>query len=263
MGTGAWRARSRTHGAAGRIRQSRQRLRWLTDHPAPPPPEPLRFTATLAAETAPGTEVAALNGVVVEGRLRLDALTVRAGERLLITGPNGAGKTTLMRVLAGELRPEAGEVHRTGRVGYFRQDEPDIAGAPHRTVLQAYAHKRPGSPDDHADALLALGLFGPSDLGLRVGQLSYGQRRRIELARLVAEPVDLLLLDEPTNHLSPMLVEQLEEALTSYRGALVIVTHDRRLRATFTGTHLELNGDDIPSRAGRARSRAGHASHLG
>ncbi|NED52031.1 tylosin resistance protein TlrC, partial [Micromonospora aurantiaca] len=70
MGTGAWRARSRTHGAAGRIRQSRQRLRWLTDHPAPPPPEPLRFTATLAAETAPGTEVAALNGVVVEGRLR-------------------------------------------------------------------------------------------------------------------------------------------------------------------------------------------------
>jgi macrolide transport system ATP-binding/permease protein len=263
MGTGAWRARSRTQGAAGRIRQSQQRLRWLTDHPAPPPPEPLRFTPALTTADAAEAEVAALDGVVVTGRLRLDSLTVRAGERLLITGPNGAGKTTLMRVLAGELRPEAGEVHRTGRVGYFRQDEPDIAGAPHRTVLQAYAHKRPGSPDDHADALLALGLFGPSDLGLRVGQLSYGQRRRIELARLVAEPVDLLLLDEPTNHLSPMLVEQLEEALTSYRGALVIVTHDRRLRATFTGTHLELNGDDIPSRAGRARSRAGHASHLG
>ncbi|MEU7829709.1 ABC-F family ATP-binding cassette domain-containing protein [Nonomuraea sp. NPDC049129] len=266
MGTGAWRARSRTHGAAGRIRQSQQRLRWLTDHPAPPPPEPLRFTAafTTTGATA-GTEVAVLDSVVVAGRLHLESLAVRAGERLLVTGPNGAGKTTLMRVLAGELRPDAGEVRRTGRVGFFRQDELDSgdvlrAGVLRQdelgtegtrvfpqdepadpTVLRAYAHGRPGSLDEHADALLALGLFRPSDLGLRLGELAYGQRRRIELARLVSEPVDLLLLDEPTNHLSPMLVEQLQEALSSFRGALVVVTHDRRLRATFTGAHLELD----------------------
>ncbi|SEG90562.1 macrolide transport system ATP-binding/permease protein [Thermomonospora echinospora] len=258
MGTGAWRARSRTHGAAGRIRQSQQRLQWLTDHPVAPPPEPLRFTAVPAtAGAAAGDEVAALDGVVVAGRLRMESLTIRAGERLLVTGPNGAGKTTLMRVLAGELRPDAGEVRRAGRVGFFRQDEPDTddrrwavrAGtlrqdgptdAARRTVLQAYAHGRPGSLDEHADALLALGLFRPSDLGLRLGELSYGQRRRIELARLVSEPVDLLLLDEPTNHLSPMLTEQLEEALASYQGALVVVTHDRRLRATFTGARVEL-----------------------
>ncbi|WP_433465131.1 ABC-F family ATP-binding cassette domain-containing protein [Spirillospora sp. CA-128828] len=258
MGTGAWRARSRTHGAAGRIRQSQQRLRWLTDHPAPPPPEPLRFTPALAtAEAAAGTEVAALDGVAVAGRLRLDSLTVRTGERLLVTGPNGAGKTTLMRVLAGELRPDAGEVRRAGRIGFFRQDEMDIggmwrtgrAGAPEHdrarpadlTVLRAYAHGRPGSLDEHAEALLALGLFRPSDLRLRLGELSYGQRRRIELARLVSDPVDLILLDEPTNHLSPLLVEQLEEALASYRGALVVVTHDRRLCGGFTGSRLELN----------------------
>ncbi|MGI5422887.1 ribosomal protection-like ABC-F family protein [Actinomadura luteofluorescens] len=238
MGTGAWRARSRTHGAAGRIRQSRQRLRWLVDHPAPPPPEPLRFTAVPATAGAAGDEVAALAGVVVPGRLRVESLTVRAGERLLVTGPNGAGKTTLMRVLAGELRPAEGEARRTGRVGFLRQDGP--AGAGHRTVLQAYAGGRPGSPDDHADALLALGLFRPCDLELRLAELSHGQRRRVELARLVSEPRDLLLLDEPTNHLSPMLTEQLEEALASYQGALVVVTHDRRLRAAFTGTHLEL-----------------------
>ncbi|MGI5283627.1 ribosomal protection-like ABC-F family protein [Nonomuraea polychroma] len=258
MGTGAWRARSRTHGAAGRIRQSQQRLRQLTDHPAPPPPVPLHFTATLATTGAAGAEVAALDGVVVAGRLHLDSLALRAGERLLVTGQNGAGKTTLMRVLAGELRPDAGEVRQTGRVGFFRQDEPaledvrrvgragmlqhgDMVGTADWTVLRAYAHGRPGSLDEHADALLALGLFRPSDLGLRVAELSYGQRRRIELARLVSEPVDLLLLDEPTNHLSPLLVEQLEEALTTYRGALVVVTHDRRLRATFTGSRLELD----------------------
>ncbi|WP_329098707.1 TlrC/CarA/OleB/SrmB family ABC-F type ribosomal protection protein [Actinomadura citrea] len=252
MGTGAWRARSRTHGAAGRIRQSRQRLRRLNDHPVAPPPEPLRFTAVPATGGAAGDEVAALDGVVVPGRLRLESLTVHAGERLLVTGPNGAGKTTLMRVLAGELRPDAGEVRRAGRVGFFRQDGP--TGAGHRTVLQAYAHGRPGSPDEHADALLALGLFRPSDLGLRLGELSHGQRRRVELARLVGEPRDLLLLDEPTNHLSPMLTEQLEEALASYQGALVVVTHDRRLRAAFTGARLELTeGRRVPPvRSGRA-----------
>ncbi|MGW6496771.1 TlrC/CarA/OleB/SrmB family ABC-F type ribosomal protection protein [Nonomuraea angiospora] len=255
MGTGTWRARSRTHGAAGRIRQSQQRLRWLTEHPAPPPPEPLRFTAALTSGVASGAEVAALDGVVVAGRLRLDSLAVRAGERLLVTGPNGAGKTTLMRVLAGELRPDAGEVRRAGRAGLFRQDEWDI-GPADRTVLRAYAYGRPGSLDEHADALLALGLFRPSDLGLRLGQLSYGQRRRIELARLVSEPVDLLLLDEPTNHLSPMLVEQLEEALAAYRGALVVVTHDRRLRAAFTGSHLELGAGPAETVSGaRRRSR--------
>ncbi|GAA2870491.1 ribosomal protection-like ABC-F family protein [Nonomuraea rubra] len=250
MGTGAWRARSRTHGAAGRVRQSQQRMRWLTDNPAPRPPDPLRFTPAFAANKADGAvggtmgsavsgAVAVLDGVRVGSRLRLDALTVRSGERLLVTGPNGAGKTTLIRVLAGELQPDAGTVRRAGRIGHLRQDEP--AGPPDRTVLAAYAAGRPGSPDEHADALLALGLFRPSDLRLRLGELSYGQRRRIELARLVSEPVDLLLLDEPTNHLSPQLVEQLEEALTSYEGALVIVTHDRRMRAAFTGSHLELH----------------------
>ncbi|MES9543209.1 ribosomal protection-like ABC-F family protein [Actinomadura sp. NPDC000600] len=238
MGTGAWRARSRTHGAAGRIRQSRQRLRQLVDHPAAPPPEPLRFTAVPAAPGAAGDEVLTIGGVVVHGRLRLESLTVRAGERLLVTGPNGAGKTTLMRLIAGELHPDAGEVRRTGRVGYLRQDGP--VGAGHRTVLQAYSRGRPGTPGEHADALLALGLFRPSDLGLRLRELSPGQRRRVELARLVSEPRDLLLLDEPTNHLSPMLTEQLEEALASYQGALVVVTHDRRLRAAFTGARLEL-----------------------
>ncbi|MEV4802640.1 ABC-F family ATP-binding cassette domain-containing protein [Nonomuraea sp. NPDC049421] len=269
MGTGAWRARSRTHGAAGRIRQAQQRVQRLTANPLTPPPDPLSFTTVPSTTAAPAADavpvvsgvpatgavpataavaavagaaepgaVVALDEVEVVGRLRLDALTVRAGERLLVTGPNGAGKSTLMRVLAGELRPDAGTVVRTGRAGLLRQDE--AAGPPERTLLAAYAHGRPGSLDEHADALLALGLFRPADLRLRLGELSYGQRRRVELARLVSDPVDLLLLDEPTNHLSPDLVEQLEEALASYEGALVIVTHDRRLRATFTGSHLEL-----------------------
>ncbi|MGW4249044.1 ATP-binding cassette domain-containing protein, partial [Nocardia sp. NPDC004722] len=88
------------------------------------------------------------------------------------------------------------------------------------------------------------GLFRPSELTLRVGELSFGQRRRIELARLVTDPVDLLLLDEPTNHLSPALVEDLEQALDGYSGAVVLVTHDRRMRERFQGRRLELVGGD-------------------
>ncbi|MER6512704.1 ABC-F family ATP-binding cassette domain-containing protein [Nonomuraea sp. NPDC001636] len=271
MGTGAWRARSRTHGAAGRVRQSRARMRWLEEHAVPPPPVPLRFTAAIttplpadvllpehpdvvvpadvrlperlqgvadAGGVGPRSMVVVLDGVRVAGRLWIDGLAVRRGERLLVTGPNGAGKTTLMRVLAGELRPDEGTVRRTGRAGLLRQEE--RAARLDRTVLAAFAEGRTGSPDEHADRLLGLGLFRPDDLRRRLADLSYGQRRRVELARLVTEPVDLLLLDEPTNHLSPMLVEQLEEALAHYEGALVVVTHDRRLRAAFTGTHLEL-----------------------
>nr|BFE88115.1 hypothetical protein GCM10020093_107160 [Planobispora longispora] len=159
---------------------------------------------------------AELREVRVSGRLYLPELRIRTGERLLVTGPNGAGKTTLMRVLTGGLRPDAGSARVSGTVGYLRQEE--SAWEPGLTVLQAFAAGRPGDAGEHAEELLSLGLFRRADLRLRIGELSYGQRRRVELARLVSEPVDLLLLDEPTNHLSPALVEELEQALAGYRG---------------------------------------------
>ncbi|MFD4261698.1 ribosomal protection-like ABC-F family protein [Streptomyces sp. NPDC058534] len=247
-GAGAFRARSRSHGAQSRIRNARERLQRLTEHPVPPPPSPLRFTArvegtpvTGESATATHLEGSRLEGVRVEGRLSIPHLTLVPGDRLLVTGPNGAGKSTLLHVLAGELTPDAGTARRPRRIGHLRQQCAPEAAFDARTLLAAYADGRPGHSDDHAGALLALGLFHPADLSVPVRDLSVGQRRKLELARLVTSgPLDLLLLDEPTNHLSPSLTEEVEAALAHYTGTLVVVTHDRLLRARFQGRHLDL-----------------------
>ncbi|SDC55390.1 TlrC/CarA/OleB/SrmB family ABC-F type ribosomal protection protein [Streptomyces prasinopilosus] len=247
FGHGAYRRRGRDHGAMVRIRNAKQRVAQLTENPVAAPADPLSFTARI--DTAgPGAgeaeqAVAELTGVRVADRLAVGSLRIRPGERLLITGPNGAGKTTLLRVLSGELEPDSGSVDVGCRVGHLRQDE--MPWPPGATVLRAFAHGRDGYLDDHAGKLLSLGLFSPSDLRRRVEELSYGQRRRIEIARLVSDPTDLLLLDEPTNHLTPVLVEELEQALVDYRGAVVVVTHDRRMRSRFTGARLTMEHGSI------------------
>ncbi|OSC63276.1 ABC transporter ATP-binding protein, partial [Streptomyces sp. 4F] len=103
----------------------------------------------------------------------------------------------------------------------------------------------PGAPAEHREALLGLGLFRLPDLTTAVGDLSTGQLRRLALARLLRDPVDLLLLDEPTNHLSPALVEDFEDALHHYRGALVMVSHDRMVARRFTGRRVRMSGGTL------------------
>ncbi|MEU7111328.1 ABC-F family ATP-binding cassette domain-containing protein [Streptomyces sp. NPDC046182] len=187
--------------------------------------------------------LAELADVVVGERLRIDKLRISPGDRLLVSGPNGAGKTTLLRVLAGDLRPDSGTVVRWGRVGYLAQELPAVPSP--KPLLTAYAAGLPGRPEEHAEGLLALGLFREEDLTVPVARLSVGQQRRLELARLVTRPADLLVLDEPTNHVALSLVEELEAALAAFEGAVVAVSHDHRFRSGFGGSRLEL-------RSGRA-----------
>ncbi|MFL1426468.1 MULTISPECIES: ribosomal protection-like ABC-F family protein [unclassified Nocardiopsis] len=237
FGHGNFRMRSRAHGAMSRVRQAKERAARLVENAVAPPPVPLEMTASFTAGETEGGPVE-LAGVRVGHRLDVPALSVAPGERILVTGPNGAGKSTLLRVIAGELAPDSGTVLRRGRVGHLRQE--DGAVVPGRTALQAYAAGRPGPAEEYRDELAALGLFRAREMDQSVESLSVGQRRRIEVARLTSGVHDLLLLDEPTNHLSPGLVEELEEALGRYTGALVIVSHDRTLRTGFSGRRLEM-----------------------
>lgn len=243
--------RSSENKLSAQVRSARERLARLQASPVPPPPEPLRFRAALTPHTEaadPAAPLLTLTGVRVADRLHVDALQVGPAARLLVTGPNGAGKTTLLRVLSGALAPDAGTVGRApgARIAHLAQElAVDPAPVP---LLTAYAAGRPGHPDEYAAGLLALGLFREEDLAVPVPSLSAGQRRRLSLARLVSRPADLLVLDEPANHLSLTLVEEVEEALEAYAGAVVVVSHDRRFRASFTGQRLELAGGRVTAR---------------
>ncbi|MFS0894412.1 ATP-binding cassette domain-containing protein [Microbacterium sp. 179-I 3D3 NHS] len=239
FGHGAFRARSRDHGAMGRIRMAKERVARLHAAPCPPPPEPLRLRVDLRAD-APAVREEPLilldRARMADPSLRVDALRVSAGDRWLVTGASGAGKTTLLRLLAQERRPRGGAVQsREGlRVSWLRQEvSPPGAG----TVAEVFARRAGVHPWDAADVLSRFGLLAADDLDRDVRTLSVGQRRRLDLAVVLAEPGDVLMLDEPTNHLAPELVEQLESAIQAHPGAVVAVTHDRHwiMRARHRG----------------------------
>ncbi|MGW4490298.1 ABC-F family ATP-binding cassette domain-containing protein [Amycolatopsis sp. NPDC004368] len=219
-----------------RVRNAQLRLDELEHDQVRKPPAPLRFRAQLTSASTVDGPAISVRDLVVPGRLHLDHLDVDGTTRLLVTGGNGAGKSTLLSVLAGRLAPTSGTVHFGPgvRVGLLEQDVafPDPA-------QQAHAVYRATLGED-APPLSHLGVLSPRDLARPVGELSVGQRRRLALAVLLADPPDVLLLDEPTNHISLTLAEELSAALGEAPGAVVLASHDRWLRRRWQGDHLDL-----------------------
>src|SRR5499427_5413717 len=158
-------------------------------------------------------------------------LAVSAGERVCLVGRNGSGKSSLLRIAAGII--EAGHGARFVQPGAtirYLPQEPDLTG--HATTL-AYVTAGLGPTDDRHQArylLQQLGLGGSED----PASLSGGERRRAALARVLAPEPDILLLDEPTNHLDLLAIEWLEARLAARRGALVLISHDRRFLANLS-----------------------------
>ena len=208
---------------------------------------------------------------------------VATGDKVGLVGRNGAGKTTLTRVLAGEALPAAGSVRRTGELGYLPQDprDPDMETIARARILSARGldhmlermrtleHQMAnGSEEDRAvamdkyakteDRLIAAGGYGASAEAARIASnlglddrvlsqplknLSGGQRRRVELARILFSGADTLLLDEPTNHLDADSIIWLRSFLQSYSGGVLMISHDTELvEATVNKVfHLDAN----------------------
>ncbi len=192
-----------------------------------------------------GDVVVDLEGVVVDrGRFRLGplSLAVHAGERVALLGPNGSGKTTLLEVVLGTIEPSAGRcrVGPSVRVGVLDQRRalgptvaaaggagPDDGGAP--ASLARLFQDATGLERAEARSLLAKFGLGADHVDRDVTTLSPGERTRAELARFMATGVNALVLDEPTNHLDLPAIEQLSQALGTFGGTLLVVTHDRQL----------------------------------
>jgi ATP-binding cassette subfamily F protein 3 len=150
------------------------------------------------------------------------------GERVVAVGPNGSGKTTLLRALQGEQGVAAGRVtvSPSTRLGYLPQTEPADDERSDRNPVQL-VRAEVNLSETETRRFLHRFLFSGDEALRPLSQLSYGERRRLALARLVLGGANLLVLDEPTNHLDIPSREAFEAALDAFEGAILAVTHDR------------------------------------
>jgi len=207
------------------------------------PYEPWELRLDLAGGQRAGDVVVRLEGAVLErGTFRLGPLDLELGhgDRLALVGPNGAGKTTLLRALQGDLPLASGRrwVGPGIVMGELEQGRDALAGdEPLMRQFSAAAEAR----EEEARTQLAKFGLGADDVLRPASSLSPGERTRAGLALLAARGVNTLVLDEPTNHLDLAAIEELERALESFDGTVVLVTHDRRFLERFRATRtLEL-----------------------
>jgi ATP-binding cassette subfamily F protein 3 len=184
----------------------------------------------------------------VPGRTLLEGanLEIEREEHVVLVGPNGAGKTTLIETLAGDREPAAGSV-RTGhnvQIGYLSQHAETAAGG--GSVLDA-AKRETGLTENKARALLGGFLFSGAEVEKQLSDISGGEQRRLSLAILVASGANVLVLDEPTNHLDIESREALEDALTEFEGAVLLVSHDRALLEAVGSRTLVCEGGRLES----------------
>lgn len=216
----------------------------------PPPRDSLvlqRF-----ATTRLGKDVFDLHRLRLEvgDRVILDKVdwSIGPGARIGLVGVNGTGKTSVLRLLAGELEPAAGTIKRgsTLRIGYLSQALAELTGA--NRVIDAVENRRrisqlAGGREISADTLLKDFGFTGDKLTARIGELSGGERRRLQFLRILLDEPNVLLLDEPTNDLDIDTLTVIEDYLDDWPGTLIVVTHDRYFLERVTDVTYALTGE--------------------
>ena len=205
---------------------------------------------TLANAQASGKKVIEARHVhqAYGGRVLIDDLdtTIMRGDRVGIVGPNGAGKSTLLKILLGELKPQRGEVIMgTGlQIAYFDQHRSQLNDTLNAldNVAEGREYIELNGQRKHIIGYLQDFLFSPERARAPITRLSGGERNRLLLAKLFAQPSNLLVLDEPTNDLDVETLELLEELLTEYQGTLLLVSHDREFLDNVVSSTLVLEG---------------------
>jgi macrolide transport system ATP-binding/permease protein len=242
---------------ARNVRSAEERLRRIEEEPIPKPPKPMEISPEFEPATLASKTPLALSQISVQfgGRTVLDDVTCTIGlhSRVVIVGPNGAGKSTLLKVMAGALKPDAGSVSRAPGVvvGYLDQEQETLPiGADKSTLLEVYGAGLIGSREELVREIIGYGLFVYDDLLKPVAALSVGQKRKLQLAQLIAARANLLLLDEPTNHISFDVLEEFDAALLRFPGPVVAISHDRRFIERVAGEVWEMNNGSLDRTTG-------------
>jgi len=223
---------------AQKVRQMESRIARLDEVDEPRKEWQLEFTIGAAPRSS--SVVSTLSGAVFRqgdpatGEFVLGpvSLQVDGGDRIGITGPNGAGKSTLLRGLLGRQAPSEGGASRGASIAVGEIDQARALLAGDVPLADAFEALVPDWPQAEVRTLLAKFGLKADHVSRPVDELSPGERTRAGLALLQARGVNVLVLDEPTNHLDLVAIEQLEQALESYDGTLLLVTHDRRMLET-------------------------------
>ncbi|MBF9014383.1 MULTISPECIES: ABC-F family ATP-binding cassette domain-containing protein [unclassified Oceanispirochaeta] len=198
----------------------------------PPPPHSGRKVMSLEAVCKSYGDHQVLKDVNLE---------IAKGDRLNLAGMNGAGKSTLMRIISGEDKNYTGSL-RLGtdvKIGYFSQDQ-ELVLDPSKSVLETLEANAPTELIPKLRGMLGAFLFSDDDIFKKCAVLSGGEKNRLALLKLLLEPVNLLVMDEPTNHLDLTSKDVLLEAMKSYEGTLVFVSHDRYFIEALAGSVMEL-----------------------
>ncbi|MDR6140915.1 ATPase subunit of ABC transporter with duplicated ATPase domains [Microbacterium foliorum] len=215
---------------AQKVRQMESRIARLDEVEEPRKEWQLEFTIGSAPRSS--SVVSTLSGAVFrQGTFTMGPLSLQidAGDRIGITGPNGAGKSTLLRALLGRQEPVEGTASLGSSVQIGEIDQARSLLTGDAALADAFEALVPELTSAEVRTLLAKFGLRADHVTRPVGALSPGERTRAALALLQARGVNLLVLDEPTNHLDLPAIEQLEQALESYAGTLLLVTHDRRM----------------------------------